>query len=146
MVPPHIIAWGDSERSTSPVSTSTASLVSIDSITSDTRSTAPEPRATLSRPESMSFPVFLGNRESGAHPANGDPFTRHDKYYFKDGNITFLVRPCFMFDRMKHYLLCQLRSMALFTASTDTSSIETRRISPLDSNNSVFANTKPCPS
>jgi len=39
----------------------------------------------------MSFPVFLGKRESGVHLANHDPFVRHDKYYFKDGNITFLV-------------------------------------------------------
>ena len=94
MVPPHIISWGDNERSTSPVSTTTASLVSIESITSDTPSTVPETRATQSRPDSMSFPVFLGKREFGAHPANDDPFTRHDKYYFDDGNITFLVRPC----------------------------------------------------
>jgi hypothetical protein len=35
----------------------------------------------------------LGDRESGVHHGNDDPFARHDKYFFKDGNITFLVRP-----------------------------------------------------
>jgi len=99
MVPPHIISWGDDERSASPVSTTTASLVSIESITSDTPSTVPQTRATL---KSMSFPVFLGKRESGAHPENDDPFTRHDKYYFNDGNITFLVRPCLIVQVIAH--------------------------------------------
>jgi hypothetical protein len=50
----------------------------------------------------MSFPVFLGKRESGAHLANDDPFTRHDKYYFNDGNITFLVRPCYIVQIIAH--------------------------------------------
>ncbi len=94
MPSPHIVSWADNERSISPVSTTT-SLVSIDSIPSGTSSTVPEaPRATQSRAKSMSFPVFLGNRESDAHLANDDPFTRHDKFYFKDGNVTFLVRAC----------------------------------------------------
>ena len=34
-----------------------------------------------------------GDGESAVHHANDDPFLRHDKYFFKDGNITFLVRP-----------------------------------------------------
>jgi hypothetical protein len=96
MVPPHIISWADDERSASPVSTTTASLVSIESITSDSVS------ETQSRFKSMSFPVFLGKRESGAHLANDDPFTRHDKYYFNDGNITFLVRPCYIVQIIAH--------------------------------------------
>lgn len=54
----------------------------------------------------MSFPLFLGDREPGVRHANNDPFTSHDKYYFKDGNITFLVWPCF--DHM------QLRLLYLF--------------------------------
>lgn len=90
MAPPHIISWRATERSSSPVSTT--SLVSIDSILSDNSSTVPE--APQSKVKSMSFPVFLGKRESGVHLAHHDPFTRHDKYYFKDGNITFLVCPC----------------------------------------------------
>ncbi|KAI0002240.1 hypothetical protein BJV74DRAFT_818012 [Russula compacta] len=89
MTPPHIISWGDNERSVSPVSTTTTSVVSIDSIPSNTSSTVPDaPRTTQSQ---VSFPVFLGNRAPGLHFANDDPFLRHDKYYFKDGNITFLV-------------------------------------------------------
>lgn len=34
---------------------------------------------------------ILGDGVSGIHHANDDPFGRHDKYFFKDGNITFLV-------------------------------------------------------
>lgn len=36
---------------------------------------------------------ILGDREYNMHHANNDPFARHNKYFFKDGNITFLVRP-----------------------------------------------------
>ncbi|KAI0295216.1 hypothetical protein BC826DRAFT_1135241 [Russula brevipes] len=92
MAPPHIISWGASERSLSPVSTTTQSVVSIESITSDTSSTVPEPSgATQSRVKSKTFHVTLGNKASGVRLADDDPFTRHDKYYFMDGNITFLV-------------------------------------------------------
>jgi len=67
----------------------------------------------------MSFPVFSGNRESGAHPANDDPFTRHDKYYFKDGNITFLVDGTlycvhrYFFDRDSTYFATRLKQLGI---------------------------------
>jgi len=33
----------------------------------------------------------------GANPTTEDPFQRHDIYFFKDGNVTFLVRGlCFL--------------------------------------------------
>ncbi|KAI9508002.1 hypothetical protein F5148DRAFT_980530, partial [Russula earlei] len=93
MAPPHIVSWAGNEPPLSPLSTTTASVVSIDSITSDTSLTIPESsHPTLSQVKSINVPTILGYRgESGVQPARGDPFTRHDKYYFKDGNITFLV-------------------------------------------------------
>jgi hypothetical protein len=33
----------------------------------------------------------LGDKEFGLHHATDDPFARHDKYFLKDGNITFSV-------------------------------------------------------
>ncbi|KAI0250023.1 hypothetical protein BJV78DRAFT_1128651 [Lactifluus subvellereus] len=32
-----------------------------------------------------------GKTSGGSHPGADDPFLRHDKYFFNDGNITFLV-------------------------------------------------------
>jgi hypothetical protein len=84
---PHIISWAANERSISPISTTPSSVVSIDSISSDSSLA----RTAQSQVKSMNFPLFLGGRESGVRHANDDPFTSHDKYYFKDGNITFLV-------------------------------------------------------
>lgn len=73
------------ERPISPISTTSSSVVSIDSISSE--SSISLSRATQPRVISMNF---LGDKESGVHHPN---FGRHDKYFFKDGNITFLVRP-----------------------------------------------------
>src|SRR5712691_7089452 len=78
---PHIISW---ERSISPISTTPSSVVSIDSISSESSLS----HATQPQVKSMNI---LGDREFGVHHANDDPFARHDKYFFKDGNITFLV-------------------------------------------------------
>jgi hypothetical protein len=83
---PHIISWASNERSISPISTTPSSVVSIDSISSESSlSRATQPR--------FKFMNVLGDRESVVHHANDDPFAHHDKYFFKDGNITFLVRP-----------------------------------------------------
>ncbi|KAI0282891.1 hypothetical protein BGY98DRAFT_954135 [Russula aff. rugulosa BPL654] len=82
---PHIISWAAvNERSISPISTTPSSVVSIDSISSESSLS----RATQPRVKAMNV---LGDREFGVHHANDDPFARHDKYFFKDGNITFLV-------------------------------------------------------
>src|SRR5882757_2509459 len=90
MAPPHIISWAANNRSISPTSTTSTSVVSIDSISSDSSLE----RAVPSQVKSMSFPLFLGDKRSGVHHANDYAFTQHHKYYFLDGNITFLVRKC----------------------------------------------------
>jgi len=145
MPPRHIISWGCNERPLSPVSSTSTSVLSIESITSDTSSAAPEvSRATQSRVKSMDFSGVLGKRESVVQHALDEPFTRHDKYYFKDGNITFLVR--FTFGRMQLDSLVHIRSMAPSTVSTDTSSPGTRLTSPLDLTNLAFASTRLYPS
>ena len=48
-----------------------------------------------------SLPVFSEGRKTprGGHATPDDSFIRHDAYFFKDGNITFLVRGllCFVY-------------------------------------------------
>ncbi|KAI0302320.1 hypothetical protein B0F90DRAFT_1713914 [Multifurca ochricompacta] len=99
-LPPHIISWGGNfnERSISPVSSITTSVLSFDSvlsnplITSPTFSSLPNSCASQSRPKSINFPQFPGSKAaSGMQKACDGTFIRHDKYFFKDGNITFLV-------------------------------------------------------
>ena len=101
MAPPHIISWEGNPTSAAP----------IESISSSDSSSA---RAAQSQVKSMRFPLFPGDKEIGAKHANDNPFTRHHKYYFKDGNITFLVRPCLVtctsiycyIQGQRHPLLC----------------------------------------
>ena len=55
--------------------------------------TAPETQG-LHSDQHASFPGVLddGRTPRGAHAALDDSFVRHDTYFFKDGNVTFLVR------------------------------------------------------
>lgn len=100
LMAPHIVSLGRNEHRISPVLSRRPSIVSLDTIPSDTRKRSlgiPEaPRAAKSRTKgAMSSSVI----EPGEvrKPANectraDDPFIPHDKYFFKDGNVTFLVR------------------------------------------------------
>ena len=133
---PHIISWATNERSISPISTSPSSVVSIDSISSESSLS----HTTQPRVKSMNI---LGDREFGVHHANDDPFARHDKYFFKDGNITFLVRP--FLNRMRLCSPFYSRSTAHSTASTDISFHVIQHTSLLGSTSLEFASTKPCP-
>ncbi|KAH9014814.1 hypothetical protein EDB83DRAFT_2440962 [Lactarius deliciosus] len=86
---PHIVAWGldKDKRSISPVPSTVGSIVSIESITSD--------------PSIISHSVPEVSRRStdfmrhkvppGVHLVVDSPFVRHEKYFFQDGNITFLI-------------------------------------------------------
>ena len=95
---PHITTWGDNEHVISPVGSSTASVVSVESILLDptkiSLDTDENPRIANSRikwigPQATKLP---GNRSSaGMNSGGGDSFIRHPKYFFIDGNITFLV-------------------------------------------------------
>ncbi|KAI9465241.1 hypothetical protein BJY52DRAFT_1245974 [Lactarius psammicola] len=83
---PHIVAWGldKDKRSVSPVPSTVGSIVSIESITSDPSiisHSVPEVSTDFVRHK---VPPVL-------HPALDSPFVRHEKYFFQDGNITFLI-------------------------------------------------------
>ena len=99
----HIASWGGNENAISPDPSSTPSIVPIYSAFShecDTSSTVRE--ATKPTHESfMRFMSFLLAEPSGSETSTrthqrvdtaDDSFTRHHKYFFKDGNVTFLVR------------------------------------------------------
>jgi hypothetical protein len=104
-----IVSWSDAEYITSPSLSKTPSVMSFDSILSD------KPEASLgdhdaphmaavaeSQPTHTASQVIepSGTRLStlttihpGIDAADHDSsFMRHNKYFFKDGNVTFLVR------------------------------------------------------
>jgi hypothetical protein len=92
---PHIVSWGPAEykRSISPVPSTVGSIVSIESITSDT-SIIPHSISEVSRRSMDSMPRKVPPVLPGLHLPVDSPFLRHEKYFFPDGNITFLVRGC----------------------------------------------------
>ena len=105
---PHITTWGDSEYVISPVGSSTPSIVSVESILSDLPEDINEnPHAAESRIKCMGPQVtkLPGNRASvGMNSRANDSFTRHPKYFFMDGNITFLVRDIYDGDHVIYKL------------------------------------------
>ncbi|KAH9006218.1 hypothetical protein EDB86DRAFT_697166 [Lactarius hatsudake] len=100
---PHIVSWSDNEISISPVLSSAASIISFDSIFSDTYPSHSRMSPTASRApglhiadvgaEHTNFFRFSEGRQipGGGHATPDDSFVRHDSYFFKDGNVTFLV-------------------------------------------------------
>ena len=62
-----------------------------------------------------------------AKPSTNDSFLRHDTYFFKDGNITFLVRVCIVRTRPADNIC---RSMVHFIVFIVTFSLATRSTSP----------------
>ncbi|KAH9006231.1 hypothetical protein EDB86DRAFT_3097923 [Lactarius hatsudake] len=98
MAPP-IVSWSDNEIWTSPVLSSAASIVSFDSTFSDTypsRSRTPPTASETPGLPSAEFGAKLpgfseGKIPRGGHTTSDDSFIRHDAYFFKDGNVIFLV-------------------------------------------------------
>jgi len=99
-----IVSWSGDDHIVSPNLSKTPSLISVDSILSD-KSEASEgdqsaPRMAESQPTHRAFQVIEPNGTTtststtiGADAADhGGSFMRHNKYFFKDGNVTFLVR------------------------------------------------------
>jgi hypothetical protein len=93
----HIVSWGGSNHIISPVNSSKSSIISIDSI--QTSSAVREARVTESQAKHMSS-VLIQTEPSGSETsastyprvdAADASFERHQKYFFKDGNVTFLV-------------------------------------------------------
>ena len=148
---PHMTVWGDNEHIISPVGSSTHSIVSVESILLDAPKNPPDsnenPRAAESRvkgmgPQATKLP---GNRSSVVMNSGADDsFIRHPKYFFMDGNITFLVRDVHdgKLSQLSLYVVRTGRSKAHSTAFIDTSSLETRYTSPPDLPNSTSVITK----
>ena len=103
----HTVIWGDYEHVISlvPSSSSTPSIDSVDSFLSHERETSstvqeatgPTPESLAKRMSSLSVEPSGSETLASAstYPradSADDSFTRHHKYFFKDGNITFLVR------------------------------------------------------
>ena len=96
-----IVSWGGNEHIVSPILLKTPSIVSVDSILRDTSPAVQgTPHAAQSRAMNTAFQVIEPSRTKtwaststypGADAADGS-FVRHPKYFFKDGNVAFLVR------------------------------------------------------
>ncbi|KAI9465231.1 hypothetical protein BJY52DRAFT_1209647 [Lactarius psammicola] len=96
---PRIVSWSDNEISISPVPSS-ASIVSFDSTFSDTYPNHSLMSPTASEAPGLPYAEFgakhTGFSEEAKIPrcGHGTPdgsFKRHDTYFFKDGNVTFLI-------------------------------------------------------
>ena len=100
----YIVSWGRNYNIVLPVLSSTPSIVSVDSILPykrETFSVAQEaPRAVESWVKRISSLIETSGRDTStsastyprADSAGGDSFMRHHTYFFKDGNVAFLVR------------------------------------------------------
>jgi len=101
-----IVSWSGNEHTVSPSLSKTPSMVSFDSLLSDNSET-PSPRCAPhvveSRPPQVKYITsqMIGPSETrmctsaSMYPgagANDGSFVRHHRYFFKDGNVTFLVR------------------------------------------------------
>ena len=97
-----VVSWSGDEHIFSPNLSKTPSLISVDSILSDKFEASPSdqgPPMAESQPTHGAFQVIEPNGTTtsatiypGTDAADHDhPFMRHDKYFFKDGNVTFLV-------------------------------------------------------
>lgn len=83
-----IVSWKTSEPRVSPAvsSASGSSVVSINSIFSDMMTT----ETTAVQPADLG--AKFTNWPGSAKPPTVDSFVKHDIFFIKDGNVTFLVR------------------------------------------------------
>jgi len=101
-----IVSWSGKEHTVSPSLSKTPSMVSFDSILSDNSETPSlqcAPHAVESWPPRVKYVTSQVIETSGTrtcasasmYPGGGatdGSFVRHHRYFFKDGNVTFLVR------------------------------------------------------
>lgn len=98
----HIVSWAGDEHVISPAPSSTPSIVSVDSVFSHERETSSTVQEANRPTHAKRLSLLLAEQreyleKSTSASANqrvdttDDLFTRHDKYFFKDGNVTFLV-------------------------------------------------------
>ncbi|KAI9441595.1 hypothetical protein H4582DRAFT_1396800 [Lactarius indigo] len=100
---PHIVSWSDNEIYMSPVLSSAASIVSFDSTFSDAYPSHLQMSPTVSEAPGLPSAEFeaqhaslTGFPEGGKTPRSGhttpdNSFIQHHAYFFKDGNVTFLI-------------------------------------------------------
>jgi hypothetical protein len=154
-----IVSWGGNEPIIPPNPSKTHSIVSADSILQDKHDTSPPVQ-----PEGASYvavswamnmaPQVIGSSGTetstststypGANATDGS-FTRHPKYFFKDGNVAFLVRvvrSCEWWDAESiDQSICRSRTRSI--VFTGISSLATRYTSPPDSPTSTSVTTSP---
>jgi len=97
-----IVSWSGDENIVSPNLSKTPSVISVDSILSDKSEASPSdqgaPRMAESQPtQRASIVVERTSTSTTMYPETDatdrdGSFMRHNKYFFKDGNVTFLVR------------------------------------------------------
>ncbi|KAH9051017.1 hypothetical protein EDB83DRAFT_2317098 [Lactarius deliciosus] len=100
---PHIVSWSDNEICMSPALSSAVSIVSFDSTFSDTYPSHLQMSPTASEAPGIpsadfgaqytSLPGFPEEEKTpgSEHATSDDSFIQHDAYFFKDGNVTFLI-------------------------------------------------------
>ena len=97
---PRIVSWKSDEPRVSPSlsSASSLSIVSMNSIGSETHMMTTEATGVQPADPGAKLAYFPGC----VKPTTDESFVRHNIYFFKDGNITFLVRvtPCIV--RLAH--------------------------------------------
>ena len=152
-----IVSWGGNEPIIPPNSSKTHSILSVDSILQDKHDTSPTlqgvPHVAVSRAMNMAPQVIESGGNGtltstsmypGADAADGS-FTRHPKYFFKDGNVAFLVRvvrSCEWWDAESiDQSICRSRTRSI--VFTGISSLATRYTSPPDSPTSTSVTTSP---
>jgi len=101
-----IVSWSGDEHIISPNLSKTPSISSVDSILSDKPEASESDQSALhmakSQPTHRDFQVIEPSRTMASKSTTMYPgtdgadhdgsFMRHNKYFFKDGNVTFLVR------------------------------------------------------
>jgi len=95
---PLVVSLGDDEHPISPVLSRTASFFSVRSMLSDALDRSPGVQETFRAAESQTKGVNSsvielsgGRKPTRAYLEANTSFVRHHKYFFRDGNITFLV-------------------------------------------------------
>ncbi|KAI9465240.1 hypothetical protein BJY52DRAFT_672827 [Lactarius psammicola] len=92
---PHIVSWGATAPAASPASSSSPSVVSFDSLSDVQPPKGPEAHGGTetgtNSANSSTGEINATLTPVSIYPGVDDSFQRHDTYFFKDGNITFLV-------------------------------------------------------
>jgi hypothetical protein len=98
-----IVSWSNNEHTISPSLLKTPSMVSFDSVLSDNSETPSMQGARNAVESRIKYVTSQVKEPSGTRTytsasmspgvgATDGSFVRHHRYFFKDGNVTFLVR------------------------------------------------------